>query len=492
MKKKLLYILPLLGGLLVGCNGFLDEESQSEVIPKTASDFSELLMGSAYPDNNAPDMSWVSFLDDDCSAYLDLTGYDASWQPIDGFAGENATITPLPYYSWQPYMMDQNGFGEKINTTASATTYAQFYQKIMGCNAVLDGIDNALGTQESRNRVKAEALAVRSLLYFQLVNLYGQPYNYNKEAPGVPLKLNANLNKKGITRSTVAQVYENVIVPDLQQAALLMDPLPVITKNYRVNQPAIHILLSRVFLFMERYQDCINEAQKALAFDVRLMDLKTELDQSKMFSGGFNPYDYTNPEVLWIFGPGMRVNIDNYRPTMGENFSAIWDQQNDLRWVQAGLGNPANNGVMFKPYGNSALCQNIRTAEAYLNKMEAEALLNKAADANADLEAFCQTRYKNYSSQNLSGEKLLQAIRLERRREFCYEGFRWFDLRRQGMPEITHIYRAEKGGPKLKYVLKHNDALYTLPLPSVIFDQNADLVQNESRNAPERVTESAE
>ena len=495
--KKIIYAMSAAALLLSSCGDFLEEESQSEVIPKTASDFSELLLGSGYPDNAAPDFSWIEYLSDDCQGYVDLTTnvYDENWNFLgtqDAFAEENQTITPLPYYAWQPNMMDQDGYGNQINQQASSTTYGQYYTKIMGCNAVLDGIDDATGSQEMKDRVKAEALAVRALLYFQLVNIYGEPYNSNKEALGVPMKLNANLSKEGIARATVGQIYEQVLVPDLQEAARLMDPLPIEKANYRVTQPAIHILLSRVYLYMDRYQDCIDEANKALKQGIRLMNLNTELDKSKVVSGEFNPLDYSNPEVLWVFGPGTRYSSDSYRPTMSQDFQSLYDQANDLRWVQFGLGNPQNVNPIQKPYGNSSLCQNIRTAEAYLNKMEAEALLGQTAQANADLNTFCGTRYANYANQNLSGDALLTTIRNERRREFCYEGHRWFDLRREGMPEISHIYRERKGGPLVKYVLLHNDPMYTIPLPTSAFDNNNALQQNECRYGSMRTVVPAE
>ncbi len=491
--RKYIGLLILAAGTfaLQGCGDFLEEQSQSEIIPQTASDFSELLIGSGYPDNYTPDFSFVEYLDDDCEGYLDKTGYDENWNIIEGFAGESESITPLPYYSWQPYMMDQNGYGTRINTSASATSYAGFYEKIMGCNAVLDEIDNARGTQEDRDRVKAEALAIRAMFYFQLVNLYGEPYNYNKEALGVPLKLNANLSKDGIARSTVAEVYENVIVPDLQEAAKLMDPLEIVYQNYRINQPCIHILLSRVYLFMERYQDCIDEANKALESGIRLMNLTTELGNAYQ-EYQYNPFTYSNPEILWIFGTGTRVGNTNYWSGHASGLRALFDQTNDMRWYQYGLTLYYDNAVIYKPYGSSGLSQNIRTAEAYLNKMEAEALLGKTADANNDLNTFCRNRIVSYADVNLSGDELLTTIRNERRKEFCFEGFRWFDLRRQGMPEITHVYKAEKGGPKLVYTLQHNDPMYTLPFPSVLFEKNVELQQNECRNVAERQAEIAE
>lgn len=490
--KKYIWLLPLAALMFGSCGDFLEEESQSEVIPKSASDFSELLIGSGYPDNFGPDFSWVEYLDDDCEAYLDLTGYDENWNPIDGFSGSSQAITPLPFYSWQPYMMDQDGYGTRINTVASSTTYAQFYKKIMGCNAVLDNIDEAVGTQETRDRVKAEALAVRAMLYFQLVNLYGEPYNYNKNALGVPLKLDANLSTDGIARSTVAEAYENVILPDLKKAAELMDPLEIIYKNYRVNQPSIHILLSRVYLFMERYKEATDEAGKALAMGIRLMNLPTELAGAMEGNWNYNPLDYNNPEVLWLFGTGTRAGSTCYWTGHASEFRALWDSNNDLRWTSYGLALQYSSDVIKKPYGTSGLSQNIRTAEAWLNKAEAEALLGNASEANKALETLRKSRIKGYEHTTLSGDQLLKEIRNERRKEFCFEGFRWFDLRRYGMPEIKHIYRAEAGGPKLVYTLKEKDPMYTLPIPQSVFEKNTELQQNDCRNTSERVAVNAE
>ena len=211
--------------LLCGCS-FLQEESQSEMIPRTTEDFSELLLGSGYPDNNGPNISILEYLDDDCAQMLNYSNSMTDWNtgevtvfPSDYYAGNEQTVTVAPYYQWQPDMCDFNGYQERINENASETMYYQFYQKIKGCNAVLDLIDTAIGSDEQRDRVKAEALAIRAMLYFQLVNIYGEPYNYNRDALGVPLKLDANLSNEPIARSTVAQAYEDVIVPDLVEAA---------------------------------------------------------------------------------------------------------------------------------------------------------------------------------------------------------------------------------------------------------------------------------
>ena len=124
-----------MGSFILGsCGDFLEEESQSEVIPKTTSDFSELLLGTGYPDESAPSFSFLSLMDDDCAHFLT---YTSPWAPEGTVETANA-ITQFPIYSWQPTLADYDGYDSEINETASSTTYAQFYSKILGCNAVLD------------------------------------------------------------------------------------------------------------------------------------------------------------------------------------------------------------------------------------------------------------------------------------------------------------------------------------------------------------------
>ena len=47
------------------------------------------------------------------------------------------------------------------------------------------------------------------------MNIYGEPYNYNKEALGVPVKLTADLSEDPVKRETVAYVYEEVVLKGL-------------------------------------------------------------------------------------------------------------------------------------------------------------------------------------------------------------------------------------------------------------------------------------
>lgn len=471
MRMKLFYIALTTGLIsLSACSKLLEEKSQSEVIPSTAQDFKELLMGSGYIGSREP-AAFLGLMEDDL---------EFNTQYPDGLnVGTNTTKMYLPAYSWQSYFANQDGLGQMIGTDPASTTYGIYYERIKGCNAVLDNIDAAIGTQAEKDRVKAEALAVRSHYYFMLVNLYGQPYNFNSAAPGVPLKLTSDIESEYPGRATVKAVYDQ-IVNDLKEAGRLMDPLAVARRDYHMNQPTIHTLLSRVYLHMENWEGVIEEANKVFTFGAVLADMKT-------FTTA--PYlTYNNPEVEWLFGAMPELGDPTTYTASGE-LRSMFDP-NDVR-MKLGYVLQANvSAYMVNKYtrGSATVIQCIRTGEAVLNRAEAYAQLNKLTEAMKDLNDLRRTRIPNYVDVSITDrQNAIDAIRNERRKEFCHENFRWFDLRRYGMPSIRHKYILDKGQPVKDFVLAEKDPMYTLPFPNSVVERNTTLSQNPSATLPERV-----
>jgi hypothetical protein len=479
MKYKAFLLLGIAGMFLASaCSDFLKEKSQDEVIPKTTTDFRELLIGSGYPTGTEP-AAFLNYMDDDITFFSDYAdGY---------YIGTETPLPDLPTYTWQHSFVDVNGIGTFISESPAATPYYNYYERIKGCNAVLDYIDGAIGTQQEKDRVKAEALAVRAYYYFRLVNLYGEPYNHNPNAPGVPLKLNSGIDTE-IERATVATVYGR-IVNDLVEASRLMDPLTIVRKDYHINQPAIHILLSRVYLFMERWEDCVREANKAFEQGTVLADTATIRTLAHVLNSFGNAYvnqsyhNYDNPEVEWNFGGKAGGEATAYTPN--RDFIAMLDTT-DVRYMYGFSIEGAPRFTVFV-YKNGSPAQSIRGAEACLNRAEANAQLDNLSAAMEDLNDLRRNRILGYVNENITNkDALIEAIRLERRKEFCYEGFRWFDLRRYGMPEIKHRFLFEKGGPVMVYTLQREDPMYTLPFASSLLVRNPKLTQNPSGEMAER------
>ena len=254
-----------------GCSNFLKESSQDEVIPETVYDYSELILNyMGY--SNIWQMLFV--LSDETQLRSDVFDYGDDYSYSMEVEG---------VFTWQPDMWETE---TRINSA-----YADTYSFIMGVNAILDGIDEARGDQETRDRVKAEALGLRGFYYFFLVNLFGEPYNYNKEAIGVPLKLTAGLVENGMKRNTVEEVYKQ-IVEDLETSSELFNQLPKTRGDYRINSTTVDIILSRVYLFMERYDDAITAANRAIASAEGLTDYTKLAEDAE-----FTMYSYDNSEV---------------------------------------------------------------------------------------------------------------------------------------------------------------------------------------------------
>ena len=76
-----------------------------------------------------------------------------------------------------------------------------------------------------------------------------------------------------------------------------------------------------------------------------------------------------------------------------------------------------------------------------------------------------------------------QAVRDERRRELCFEGHRWFDLRRWGMKEIKHVWYPDANTAE-EYTLKTGDLQYIMPIPASSLELNPELSQNPAEAAP--------
>ena len=150
----------------------------------------------------------------------------------------------------------------------------------------------------------------------------------------------------------------------------------------------------------------------------------------------------------------------------------------------------ADKKAVYKQRWNGTVrpANTLRVSEAYLNRAEAYAQKSDGmASALADLNKLRGYRIVGYTDVNISGQAaLLDEIRLERRLEFCFEEHRWFDLRRYGMPSISHRYKDRSTDAWTVYVLKEKDPLYTFPIPNSMLEKNIMLEQNACAYEPVR------
>lgn len=124
-------------------------------------------------------------------------------------------------------------------------------------------------SQAEYNQYVSEALSLRALCYFHLLQLYAKPYNMDNGAnPGLPLRLTAQKSSadNDLARSTVAEVYTQIL-KDLNDA----EPLAIIDhgsaelNTTRIHRNTIIALKTRVLLHMSNWSGVITEAQKIVS-----------------------------------------------------------------------------------------------------------------------------------------------------------------------------------------------------------------------------------
>ena len=525
MKNKILTITIIL--FCSACGNFLEPNSSTEFVPEDANALNEMLLGEAYPMPS----STMRF-----NVFLNMLDDDVTCADFEPMQYEQTREKVQAAYTWQSNIYE---LMEEVEVSDGITNlYKNYYTPILGCNAALDYLHTVSGTEDELNYVQAQALALRSFYYFRLVNIYGQPYNYNKNALGVPLKLNSNMETTAPVRQTVGEVYEQ-IVKDLTEAERLYKKLPEnlqwTASGNRVNLPFVQLLLSRVYLYMENWEKAAEYAEAVISNpNLSLYNLTTIISKtSGTGTGGtgtggtgtgnntpiYRLYIHakTNPEVIWRYGspsddasgswiflkgsdedneetlPVFKASDDLLeifdKPNSGEDTRKLgyilYSQSKDKKTtIPAAIGKISQNseGIIK----STDFTRSFRLAEAYLNFAEAKAMLSQNGDATGRAQAIEKInelrRYRVHDSKDIStlvpdAESLVNFIRDERRRELCFEDHRWFDLRRYGMPSITHEWRADET-TTLVYTLEKEDNNYTIPLPEAAIEANTALVQN--------------
>ena len=161
-----------------------------------------------------------------------------------------------PFWTSAQYMDD-------ANSADASYFWMACYKMIYAANSNIAAITESEGPCE-QNQLKGENYFLRAFFHLVLCNLYAKPYSFGRDNPGVVLRIGTDYSTT--KRSTVGECYD-AIEADLLEAIRLMDPTTQRGDNGYVSKGAAQTLLSRVYLYEEEWQKCIDVATEVLGPD---------------------------------------------------------------------------------------------------------------------------------------------------------------------------------------------------------------------------------
>lgn len=339
------------------------------------------------------------------------------------------------------------------------------YSVIYSANAILEGLEstNEL-SNEIKNQLRGEALFVRGLSHFYLVNIFGD----------VPYVTTSDYTENStVSRLSINEVYDN-IVEDLLESKSLLGNNFINAERVRPNSYVVSALLARIYLYQENWSKAETESSNIIN-NSSLFSLESDLN--KVFLK-------ESTSTIWQFKPQfegentsdgeMYIFSDGPPPFSALNPDLVQEMDdNDLRklnWIGRVSTDTETWYFPFKykeDYFTSTSVEYskvFRLAEQYLIRAEARAMLGDITGAKQDINII-RNRAGLQNTQTESIDELKNEIIKERRFElFTEHGHRWFDIRRTGKAN-------EVLGP-IKAGWKNTNILLPIPESELIMNPN--------------------
>lgn len=380
------------------------------------------------------------------------------------------TISVSAVLSDDVYKGGQNGGAgdDSYQWTYSASTgdhntlWSSYYSVISMANRVISGSVGVVPANDNETKAKnnciGSALFIRAYTYFDLLRFFSD--FEKKEGYGIPYSKEP-IVLETLGRNTVAECFID-IKGDLEAAIPLLSQVAPSDPGY-ASQTAAKALLARVYLYERNYDKAYDYAAAVLAQN----PIATIDEYASIWS------DESNKEIIFEL---KKLSGEEAIGTIffgADNSSAFEPSTELIGSFAAGdirsnvfIGDGVDrDGVAIKRVNKyKGTAENVglanqkllRSSEMLLIMAEAKANTN-LADGNKYLNQLRAQRIADWENKEYATkEELMNEILLERRRELCYEGHRFFDMRRFNLP----IYK-----PMIKKTLEVTDHHRIQPIP---------------------------
>lgn len=425
--------------------------------------------------------------EDDVAAKATVTGIYSRMISENFFSGRNSVTVTCGFSadeldSFASMGNDLEFYTNSISSNSTFNLWSEPYKYIFTANSIIEGLKTAEKLDlDLKKQLLGEALFIRALCYFYLVNLFGD----------VPYHVTTDYAKNALQPKTDSDTIYKHLIEDLSIAKTLLSSNYDYTKNERIrpNKYAASALLARIYLYTSNWT--LAELEASSIINNRTLYDLASISLSSAFLKN-------NKESIWQLmpvKPGFNTD-DGYdfiltsMPTFASlsisQFSSfeVHDPRKAL-WVGAITAGDKSYFYPFKyKVKSGAVLEEyltvFRLAEQYLIRAEARVQVNNVIDAVSDINVV-RKRARGTSSTSLpdlstdiSKEECLIAIMKERRAELFAElGHRWFDLKRTG--QAGTILKPLKGNQ-----WQDTDVLFPIPHSQLV--NNPNMTQNAGYN----------
>lgn len=369
--------------------------------------------------------------------------------------------------------------------------YSTYYLLVDAVNRTLPHVYTVEGDQNTARRdiIKAQLLGMRGIANFSLLQSWAKRYD---AADPLGIAIVQDVNPLAQTpRSTVAESIA-AIEKDLADAKALFPAVtPASFRDTVLNKVNVAAYQARIALWKRDYAAAITYATEVINSNVKpLVTDSTDFAAiwTDVDAGATNGIAetlfrirYPNSTALgglWTTAGGGELIYIAPSDKLINSFDA-----DDYR-LPAYIAEKGNGDIYLNKYhvssrgGRVVDLKAIRTAEMYLIRAEAyarSATPNIAAGA-ADLNYLRAARIEGYVDETFaSATDLANAVLQERFKELAFEGHRFFDLKRNGLP----VQRSASDAAAEWQTLPATSYRFVFPIPQSAMLANPKMVQND-------------
>lgn len=471
--KKIKVLLILLAGVtsLTSCKDDFSEETPPITLPLDQAITNEKVLNSA-----VNGLYGLYQTNSDGS----LNSYGALIPTLQELLADNAFVAIVNSNRFST-TRDPNLTFYTQNSGDIATLWNTLYKIIANANFILSyegKISDDPNTSGTPQNLFGQAYAVRAMAYSTLVSLFSDNFNGSNPEYGVPMPLEFKPGTN-LPRSSVKQVYDQIFA-DLTNAS---SKIGTGNGNKKINSVAVDVLFSRYYLAIKNYAQANNYAQKVLN------NSSYTLLPSSGVANYFTSSGENNSETIF------QIDYNSLDlPGANDGITATWSSTGRYKQnfaTQTFFGkigtNDVRRGTWYRNTGYVlTLGDNpkpidvikytttdrdivvIRKTEAVFNQLEALYYTNPA-DALLKLNNWVRTNRDNNYVYTGTGTDLLSEILAQKNIEFFLEGFRYSDLKRNGISFQN---------PQTQVALSPNKVQFkALPIPQSELNTNTLLQQ---------------